>query len=512
MIPDWFKLKRYPHIGLPMVREQIPASIRKIQDPAFVANYRFLPFIQRIKRVRKFRRPVNDKGIKSKERKAGEKTRLLYYAAQFDYNIYSYYSYLLSQSYENELANQGLNEVVLAYRSIPHPRLGRNQCNIDFAEAVFNSIRDSQAPQLSAIALDITSFFDHLNHKHLKRSWRDIMGFEGSLPADHFHVFKNITRFSFVNEKNLFEQFSDRILIQTPGGKLRNKPVANLKYLRDEGAVAFCSKPDFFELTETVFIDGNKFVRDKDGSKVPRTCGIPQGSPISATLANLYLLEFDIKVNEYVTRLGGHYFRYSDDLLVLVSTKYEAEVKHNLIEWIKAYKLTINVDKTQEFRFELLDGGGRSCSQVKGDRIVPNAALQYLGFEFDGRYTRIRSQSLSQFYRKMKRSMRRGRYYASEINNSTNGKIFKRRLYKRFTHLGADRKRVFKRSKVDPSKFERSDKFNWGNFLTYALMADRIMRNSKIKPQLKRAWPNFHKFLKVMENTVWPPGSGRTRK
>lgn len=510
MIPDWFKIKRYPHIGLPMVREDVPSAIRKIKDPSFIATYRFLPFIQRVKQVRKFRRKVDARGVKSDKRKAGEKTRMLYYAAHFDYNVYSYYSYLLSQAYEGELINQGLDEVVLAYRSIPHPKFKRNQCNIDFAETVFTTVRDDQTPRLSAVALDISNFFDYLDHKHLKKSWRNVMGFEGSLPPDHYHVFKNITRFTFVNEKNLFRQFSDRILVRTPGDKIREKKVADQKYLRDEGAIAFCTKPQFFELADSVFIDGNKFMYDNDGTKLSRTCGIPQGSPISATLANLYLLEFDIKVNEYINRLGGHYFRYSDDLLILVPTRYEAEARYSLVEWIKEYKLTINDSKTQVFRFESLGGGGgKSCSQVKKDRIVPNAALQYLGFDFDGQYTRIRSQSLAQFYRKMKRSMRRGRYYASEIDNPTNGKIFKSRLYKRFTYRGADRKRVFKRSKADPSKFERSEKFNWGNFLAYALMADRIMRNSKIKSQLKRAWPNFHRFLKIMEDTVWPPGHRR---
>ena len=84
----------------------------------------------------------------------------------------------------------------------------------------------------------------------------------------------------------------------------------------------------------------------------------------------------------------------------------------------------------------------------------------------------------------MKRSIKRGRHYSKVMNNNTKGQLFKARLYKRFTHNGSHRKQIFKRSKKAPFKFEKSHKQNWGNFLTYAKMADRIMINSKIKNQI----------------------------
>jgi len=48
-----------------------------------------------------------------------------------------------------------------------------------------------------------------------------------------------------------------------------------------------------------------------------KTYGIPQGSPISDLLANVYLLEFDKSVRARVDALLGSYFRYSDDILIV---------------------------------------------------------------------------------------------------------------------------------------------------------------------------------------------------
>jgi len=48
-----------------------------------------------------------------------------------------------------------------------------------------------------------------------------------------------------------------------------------------------------------------------------KTHGIPQGSPISDLLANMYLLNFDCAVRKILDALGGSYLRYSDDILLV---------------------------------------------------------------------------------------------------------------------------------------------------------------------------------------------------
>ncbi len=51
--------------------------------------------------------------------------------------------------------------------------------------------------------------------------------------------------------------------------------------------------------------------------------GIPQGSPISALLSNIYMLEFDVLVKEKIMECKGSYFRYCDDILCIIPNEYE---------------------------------------------------------------------------------------------------------------------------------------------------------------------------------------------
>lgn len=53
--------------------------------------------------------------------------------------------------------------------------------------------------------------------------------------------------------------------------------------------------------------------------------GIPQGSPISGMLANLYMLEVDKNINELVKAYCGFYMRYSDDFMVVLPNSPDSE-------------------------------------------------------------------------------------------------------------------------------------------------------------------------------------------
>lgn len=57
--------------------------------------------------------------------------------------IFSYYAMLLSNSYEDKIKENQLDEVVNAYRSVPvNPSKNdsSNKCNIDFANDVFKYV------------------------------------------------------------------------------------------------------------------------------------------------------------------------------------------------------------------------------------------------------------------------------------------------------------------------------------------------------------------------------------
>ena len=203
---DWFKLKRYPHIGLPLN----PSDRLKWIEPYVtskdeIAKHAFLPFIHKTARVKKFRKKYNsttgklefilDNG-KRVLRNPNEKKRELFYASHLDSLIFSYYSQQLNESYEDKLIDFGLNDVVNAYRSVPinpDKEDSSNKCNIDFANDVFKHILEFDQKEFSVIAFDISSFFDNLDHKLLRDVWCDVLKLE-KLPADHFNVYKNINR------------------------------------------------------------------------------------------------------------------------------------------------------------------------------------------------------------------------------------------------------------------------------------------------------------------------------
>lgn len=152
---DWFKLKRYPHIGLPLNSTDRYKWIENyVPNPEIVAKHSFLPFIHKTSQVKKFRKVYSDKDGKIHEsykegkkalRKVDEKKRELFYASHMDSLIFSYYAMLLSDCYETKLksAEYNLDEVVNAYRSIPvNPKNeeSSNKCNIDFANDVFKYV------------------------------------------------------------------------------------------------------------------------------------------------------------------------------------------------------------------------------------------------------------------------------------------------------------------------------------------------------------------------------------
>lgn len=160
---------------------------------------------------------------------------------------------------------------------------------------------------------------------------------------------------------------------------------------------------------------------------------------------------------------------------------------------IKNYKLEIQPSKTQIFQFKKINGK-LVCGQEFGTSVNWNKNFIYLGFEFDGESVLLKSASLSGYYRKMKRTIRRAKHFANNRNSKTKGIIFKRRIFKKFSYKGAKRTRKFLWSESE-KKFVKTDSYNWGNFLSYAYKASKIMINNKIKNQTNRHWNILNKLI-----------------
>lgn len=509
---DWFKLKRYPHIGFPLeAKDRIIWIEKYVKTPETVAKHAFLPFIHKTYSQRKFRKKyfeVNGEPILATNlatnktfvpRHAEEKVREIYYAGHLDALIFSYYSDILSDKYNAKLMSLGLNESITAYRSIPRNETesgGPNKCNIDFANDVFKEILNRNEQQFVVMAFDISSFFDNLDHKILLNLWMEIMGVD-RLSNDHFNVFKNITRFSYIDQNEIFEQFKDQIWVERykpfSNKKTRvKKRIPKIKYLRNQKALAFCDSKTFFKHKKKLVHQLPHKKPEYPGQK--RNYGIPQGSPISSILANLYLLHFDKTINDFVLKNGGIYRRYSDDMVVLCNSSSKVELENLVYTEIEKYKLEIQKKKTQIFHFKR-ENGTLKCGQEFPDIINWNKNFIYLGFEFDGQRVLLKSASLSGYYRKMKRTIRRGKHFTNKDGSKTKGEFFKSRILKKYSYKGSRRRRKFIWNDTQ-NKFEKSDDYNWGNFLSYAYKAQKTLTFNKIKGQTKRHWKKIEELIK----------------
>jgi hypothetical protein len=493
MKKDWFKLKRYPHIGLPFSHRDRNWITRYVNDENRIASHAFAPFIHKRIITRKFRKKMDNAGTRSKDRVKSEKNRDIYYASHLDSMVYGFYAEKLQVKYEALLHSLGIAECVTAYRSIPVMKKNgaeRNKCNIDFANEVFNYIRESKEDLLATITYDIKSFFDSLDHKILKAQWKRIINSGNDLPADHYNIFRNLTKFSYVNEKEIFREFSQGIIVEKKSKSIATRSIHRRKYLKEKNAIAFCNKKEITTVRDKSYIKSNKWINGE-----LRTCGIPQGSPISSILANMYLLDFDQRCSAFLDSKGGIYRRYSDDIIIVCASHYYKEVDAFLHLQISDTNLEIQESKTQTFIFKRKESNRECLQEYNGALCKSRSPLEYLGFAFDGNRTYLKSSSIAGYYRKMKRAIVRSKFFALHNRTKTKGEIFKSKLYKRFTCRGQERRRLYQRKPGTTNEWTVSKRFDWGNYLSYTSMASQLMTRNEIGRQMRKHWKKFHAEL-----------------
>ncbi|MCB9245692.1 MAG: RNA-dependent DNA polymerase [Flavobacteriales bacterium] len=501
---DWFRLKRYPHVGLQLEPKDRAWIEPYLKDKTAISKHAFYPFIHRQLKIRKFRKEICHDGTRSKLRKPSTKEREIYFSNHLDSNVFSFYSEILSTAYENEIRDLGISSSIAAYRKIKldsEKEKSRNKCNVDFAHDIFQFIKSNKEKDLVAITFDIKSFFDNLDHKLLKKYWKRIIKSGADLPEDHYNVFRNITKFSYIEEDDLFENFKNQIIVERKPKSFKEIKIKKKNYLRNKRAVAYCSKDNIEEIRNLGLIKSNKRVKDNKNYLL-RAKGIPQGSPISATLANVYMLDFDKQAHDMLKNIGGVYQRYSDDMVAICPIEFEQEIIDHFLSSIINYKLEIQKSKTQVYHFKYDNKTERHYCFEKNlntSRLQDNTLFEYLGFQFDGYHTLIKNSSISNYYRKMKRTFARSSFYTFHNKTATKGQVFKTRLYKKFTFVGAERRRIYQRHPSKSDVFILSHKYDWGNFITYAKLAEKTIIDNKIGGQLKRHWRKFHELMKKIE-------------
>lgn len=107
-----------------------------------------------------------------------------------------------------------------------------------------------------------------------------------------------------------------------------------------------------------------------NGEPLARTAGLPQGSPLSPLLSNVYLDGFD----EEMERRGLCHVRFADDLLVLCTSETEArEAQTVLAELLAPLRLRLNPAKTA---IVSVDAGFQFLGQTFGGGLDPAAVAE----------------------------------------------------------------------------------------------------------------------------------------
>ncbi|MDN3493511.1 reverse transcriptase domain-containing protein [Winogradskyella bathintestinalis] len=489
----WIKFKKYPHIGFPLERKDIAKLEGYIMDDTKIEKHSFLPFLHRTIFQRKFR--ANTDGFLNKSKKRTRvkairpKAREIFFASHFDAQIYSYYSYLLSEKYKELLKTKSFDKSIVAYRKLEiEGKKNKNKCNIDFALETFQFIKDNQDKELTVIVADVTKFFDSLDHKILKQKWAEVWDGSTTLPKDHFRVYKSLIDMRYVNENLLFRNYKDRIWVKTKTEnnpnktRVKQKPIKHKKFLKDNNAIAYCEKPEFLKNSLHLI------------SKTTETKGIPQGTALSATLANIYMLDFDQEVQDFIDSdsVKGFYQRYSDDLIIVVPREHEEEAIRRIRSLVEdKAKLEIQADKTKVYHFHQAAGQFKGIEVDENTGEEKNKTLEYLGFEYDGQRALIKTAGYSKFNRSMKRAFKRAT--SLTINaDTTDDKIHKSSLFKRFTYKGAKRRQIYNGK-------TKTTRYDWGNYLSYVEKANVSFQafngGDNIKKQSRKSWERFNELM-----------------
>ncbi len=414
-----------------------------------VAQHRFFPFLKMVIKTRRYRyeSSLNPYDFTAEERKplytSLLKKRPISFASHFDSYIYAYYSFVLNERYQSYIKANNFDECVLAYRT------DLRLCNIQFAKKAFDSVRGmADQGSIIVVALDIKGYFDNINHKILKEKWLKVLDSGEKLPDDQYLIFKTLTRYHYINYKSLLKHFNIDLEKQ-----VRYKDWRSILDFINTGTDEIGIESKFRYLKNKNLIVENKVKEDG------RYRGIPQGSSMSSTLSNVYLVDFDQQIKDMSRDLGFNYFRYCDDLL-LVCRECQAETIEKLVlNKLKDYNLKVQEKKTERILFTN-DSKGRIQSfnleklqHKRVDLTLENEdlyykKLQYLGFEFDGKEATIRSSSLSRYFRNMKDAITTT-VSRARGNRSKSKVIFTKKLRSGFTHYGKN------------------------NFISYALRASR---------------------------------------
>lgn len=370
--------KKYKHFDSPVSRR----ILFKILNSSFQKRS-FYPMIK-IEKSQKLIKKENGK-ISSNPKK-----RTIMYASHTDSIIYKFIGSILNYKLEQFYKNEGMCKNIAAYRSRDY--IGNKlslKSNYDWSSFVYEKMleklesdrRIKPKNSLCIITTDVKDFFGTINHKNLKRKICNIMNFD-QIPDDWYIVFKNITKFSYV-EKDILEKFAIS----------KNRNNFSITKLKENGVKIH-----------------------KNTSNI----GIPQGNPISSTLSNLYMMDLDKKIIQFCRKRNITYIRYSDDIIFICRESQRKITMKILKECMKKEELTLSKNKT---KIVLLNS-------------KTNKSFNYLGFTLSLNGASIRSSSINKMFIKFKKINKITLSVARRKQDlNISNIIYTKRIYRKFSTI-----------------------------------------------------------------------------
>lgn len=469
----WAKEKRkgYPHFDAPI---SLSEAVQLVTNPLKVAEHQFFPFLEYTKKTRKF------VAIKKKFDEEGDchydshiKLRPIKFAAHRDAYIYSYYREILYAKYEQILINKGISDVVIAYRKIPLlDRANSGKCNIHYASEAFAEVR--RRKNCVAITLDIQNFFESLDHSNILKNWLEVMGF-ASLPRDHQKVYDSITQYHVVDLDQCLEQLGylelyKRSKSKGQGNAIHKKYSTSRKEMFSD-YIQLC-KPEVFR--EKIAGKNNNLIKPNPN----KDYGIPQGSPLSDIIANIYMMEFDTILSELANKLGAYYRRYSDDILWICNNGDEEII-------IKETHSALSSQGNKLF----LGKKKQTISYFVNGMLSKGNKFEYLGFGYDGIEPYIKEQTIQRYKRRVVHGIR-----ATFNKLKSKAKEMGMKDWKK----SVDRAALHSRYRFPDLKYNKlkkiSDKDS-RNFMTYVIRAGKIMNIDFVEKHFKTSKSFINKVI-----------------
>lgn len=369
--------KNYLHFDFPLTDNERKCLILDISNGNIV-HHRYLPFISFEIRFRIYN---------TKEKSSKIKKRKITLPSHHDALTYRYYGKALNRIYSSYATAHHINKVAVAYRE---RQSGVHLSNITTAKEVFDYVTSFSNAWI--IKGDFHHFFDTLNHQHLMNNMRKVFG--GDLPRDWSRMLRSITEYQSISRKTLERQLQ----------------AAHVKVAyRLHKSETIKTRAYVYSLHQLGQLIKQKKIRFSSKNNI----GIPQGTAVSAVLANVYMIDFDEWLSKYCEKLGGLYRRYSDDFIIVFPQRQLSE------ELVKNFETEIIQQSQSELGLEIEPTKTKLYSYNKNDHVVTlhgcnnqneqrPGKIDYLGFVFDGVSVSMRSKSIYKFIYRGRRKV--GKY------------------------------------------------------------------------------------------------------